>query len=104
MFSFVHALPHKLFDYMLAKLPVIVPDFALEVAEIIKSSDAGILVDATNPQEVADRIDLLASSPDLRRRYGENGRNAVMRTFNWQQEREKLVAMYEGLRGSQDAP
>lgn len=98
MFSFTHALPHKMFDYMLAKLPVIVPDFALEVADIIKSSDSGILVDATNPQQVADSLDLLASSPDLRRRYGDNGRKAVLATYNWQQERQKLVDMYNGLK------
>ncbi len=99
MLSFTHALPHKMFDYMLAELPVIVPDFAVEVADIVKSSDAGVLVDATDVQKVADTLDLLASSPDLRKRYGLNGRQAVLETYNWQQERTKLVGMYEGLRG-----
>lgn len=98
MLSFTHALPHKMFDYMLAKLPVIVPDFAVEVAEIVKESKAGILVDPTDAQKVAEALDLLAASPDLRRQYGDAGRKAVLETYNWQQEGKKLVEMYEGLK------
>lgn len=98
MLSFTHALPHKLFDYMLAELPVIVPDFALEVAEIVRSSDAGILVDPTDIDKVAQTLDLLAADPALRQRLGGKGRKAVLETYNWQTEQKKLVAMYEGIK------
>lgn len=100
MYSFTHALPHKMFDYMLAGLPIIVPDFAVEVAEITNESKAGILVSPTDPQKVADVIDTLASSADLRNEYGSNGRNAVIATYNWGQEEKRLVAMYESLKGN----
>ena len=95
MFNFTHALPHKLFDYMLARLPVIAPGFAVEVAEIIHDSDAGLLVDPTNISQVAAAMDKLATDPMLRQRYGDNGRRAVMETYNWPQEERKLIAMYE---------
>ena len=96
-FSFVHALPHKLFDYMLAELPVIVPDFAIEVAEIVDESNAGILVDAANIENVAVALDKLADDKDLRKKLGQNGRQAVIETYNWQNEEKKLIDMYQEL-------
>ena len=99
MLSFTHALPHKLFDYMLAELPVIVPDFALEVAEIVSTSKAGILVDPTDINKVAQTLDHLASNPALRLQLGQQGRQAVLETYNWQTEKKKLVAMYEEIKG-----
>ncbi len=98
MLSFTHALPHKLFDYMLAELPVIVPGFAVEVADIVRSSDAGILVDPANIEAVAHTLDQLAEDRNLRQRLGQNGRKAVLETYNWQNEKKKLIAMYDTIR------
>ena len=36
--NFMQALAHKLFDYMLARLPVIDPEFGVEVADIVQES------------------------------------------------------------------
>ena len=99
MLSFTHALPHKLFDYMLAELPVIVPDFALEVAEIVRSSGAGIEVDPADTAAVANALDRLARDPALRQSLGAKGRKAVLDTYNWQAEKGKLIDMYRDIRG-----
>jgi glycosyltransferase involved in cell wall biosynthesis len=95
--NFINALPHKLFDYMLAGLPVIVPDFAIEVADIVKQSGCGILVDTTKPEKIAAAIKLLADDADLRRQMGERGRRAVLEKYNWEQEAKSLVSMYLAL-------
>ncbi len=95
--NFVHALPHKLFDYMLARLPVIVPDFAVEVADIVRDSQCGILVDTTKPEDIARAMDRLAADPDLRFRMGRKGHDAVMKRYNWEHEAKELIAMYQGL-------
>jgi glycosyltransferase involved in cell wall biosynthesis len=95
----VYALPHKMFDYMLAGLPVIAPAFAEEVAPIIKQADCGILVDTSNPDEIAQAIDYLAANPVERKRIGENGRRAVIERYNWEAEAEKLIRMYKELEG-----
>jgi len=95
--SFTHALPHKLFDYMLAGLPVIVPDFAVEVSEIVSEAECGLLLDVTKPRVVADALDWLAEDVESRRQLGEKGRAAVLDHFNWEQEGKLLLKMYQGL-------
>ena len=103
LLNFTHAMPHKLFDYMLAGLPVIVPDFAVEVAQIVRETEAGLIVDVSDPAAIAEAFDRLANDPELRRRLGENGRKAVLETYNWGAEAERLIAFYRGLEGEQRA-
>lgn len=91
----VYALPHKMFDYMLAELPVIAPAFAEEVASIISEADCGVLVDPSDPADIARALGLLVSDAGERRRLGENGRHAVLAHYNWEAEAEKLVTMYQ---------
>lgn len=95
--NFIHALPHKLFDYMLAGLPVIVPSYAVEVARIVRDAEAGVTIDATDPDLIAEAIMELASNAELRERYGNNGRQAVLDRYNWQAEAARLLEMYQDL-------
>jgi glycosyltransferase involved in cell wall biosynthesis len=91
----VHALPHKLFDYMLACLPVIVPSFAVEVSRIVNEADCGILVDTSNVTEIKDALEYLVRNPEERLRLGGNGRQAVLRKYNWENEAQLLIGMYK---------
>ncbi len=95
--NFTNALPHKLFDYMLAGLPVIVPDFAVEVREIVRESGCGILVDTTKPNAIAAAIDKLADDPEMRIAMGNRGREAVLGRYNWEREAAALIEMYHEL-------
>lgn len=91
------ALPHKMFDYMVAGLPIIAPAFAVEVAEIVSEADCGILIDTSNSGEIADALDMLAKDNEMRKRLGENGRQAALYKYNWENEAEKLIAMYRSM-------
>jgi len=91
----VFAMPHKMFDYMKARLPVIIPDFAVEVAPIIREAECGILLDPSDPRQIAEAIDRLVADADLRRTLGEKGRAAVFRRYNWEEEGKLLVSLYE---------
>lgn len=93
----VHALPHKMFDYMLAGIPIIAPAFALEVARIVTEADCGILVDPANPGDIAAALDRLAADPAERARLGRNGRQAVLSRYNWEREADTLLALYAAL-------
>jgi glycosyltransferase involved in cell wall biosynthesis len=95
--SHVHALPHKMFDYMAAELAVIAPDFAVEVATIVRDAKCGLLVDSGNPRALADAIDRLAGDPELLRAFGRDGRAAVIARYNWEAEAAKLTALYTRL-------
>ena len=90
----VHALPHKLFDYMGSGIPVIVPDFAEEVCEIIKESQSGVMIDVSDPKEISKAINMFADDRKLTNQMGQNGKKAVFNKFNWENEELSLVEMY----------
>jgi glycosyltransferase involved in cell wall biosynthesis len=93
--SHTDSLPHKLFDYMLAGLPVIVPDFGVEVAGIVREAGCGLLVDPSDSGAVANALGTLARNPEERRRMGDNGRRSVLEKYNWEAEAKELLGMYE---------
>ncbi|NKE44679.1 glycosyltransferase [Roseomonas frigidaquae] len=90
------ALPHKLFDCMLAGLPVIVPDFAEEVRAVVREADCGLVVDVAEVPRLAEAVRALAD-PALRARLGARGRRAALGRFGWAAEAARLVRLYHGL-------
>jgi len=90
------ALPHKLFDAMLAGLPVIAPRFATEVAAIVTDAACGELVDPADPADIAAAIARLAD-PARRAALGAAGRDAALTRYSWNAEAERLVALYRRL-------
>jgi glycosyltransferase involved in cell wall biosynthesis len=90
------ALPHKLFEAMLLGLPVIVPDFAEEVARVVAESGGGIAADTGDPAAVVRAVESLAD-PALRAVMGARGRDAALTRFGWAGEAARLVALYRRL-------
>lgn len=90
----IHALPHKMFDYMAAGIPVVAPDFAVEVSRIVRDAVCGLLVDPSSPAAIRKALEFLAHHPAERDRLGQNGRSAVRNTFNWENEAARLEQMY----------
>ncbi len=90
------ALPHKLFDCMLAGLPVVAPAFATEVAGVVRAAGCGELVATADPAAIAAAIGRLAS-PARRQALGAAGRAAALGPFGWPAEAARLVALYQRL-------
>jgi glycosyltransferase involved in cell wall biosynthesis len=90
------ALPVKLFEYMAAGLPVIASNFPLW-KEIVEGNECGMTVNPLDPKEIAGAIEYLLEHPALRRKMGENGRQAVLEKYNWETEGKKLLELYEEL-------
>ena len=90
------ALPHKLFDCMALGLPVIVPDFAEEVARAVAEAGCGIALDPADPEAIAAALSAL-TDPAVRARLGAAGREAVRTRVSWRVEAARLVALYEEL-------
>ncbi|MBW8270450.1 glycosyltransferase [Caldovatus aquaticus] len=90
------ALPHKLFDYMHAGLPVIAPDFAPETAAVVREAGCGLLVDTADPRAIAGAVAAL-SDPARRAALGAAGRAAAAERFGWAAEAERLLALYRRL-------
>jgi len=94
--NYIDALPVKMFEYMVAGIPVIASNFPLW-REIIEGNKCGLCVDPLNPSEIAKAIDYIVTHPAAAQQMGENGFRAVKEQYNWAIEEKKLLALYEQL-------
>ncbi|MBV8430039.1 MAG: glycosyltransferase, partial [Solirubrobacterales bacterium] len=95
------AWPIKMFEFMAAGLPLIYSDLPGH-REIAGTVGAGIPVDPQRPEQIANAIEQLSSSPGLSQRLGEAGRLAVRERLNWDMERVKLLDLYREILGPCD--
>ena len=84
----------KIFEEMMAGLPVICTDFILW-REIADHWNCGICVDPENVGQIADAIRYLYEHPEEAHEMGRNGRRAVEEEFNWAVEEKKLLELYQ---------
>ena len=96
-YSHIHAFPHKLFDYMGAAVPVLVPKIAVEVVEIVTKADCGFCVDTGSPEAIAEAIKEAKKNAFKMVSKGENGREAVFNELNWENEEARLIQTYAEL-------
>ena len=96
-YNHVHALPHKLFDYMGLALPVIVPNFAQEVCQIVDKSNCGLMIDVSKPIEIANALKKLYFDRKFAEQMGSKGQKAVKEMFNWENEEKELIKMYQNI-------
>jgi glycosyltransferase involved in cell wall biosynthesis len=88
--------PVKMFEYMAAGLPVIASKLGVS-AEFVEECRGGILVDPTDPTDVANAIQWLFNHPEEAKEMGIRGREMVFSKYNWRIESEKLIALYSRL-------
>lgn len=86
----------KIFEEMMAGLPVICTDFDLW-REFVERYECGICVNPGSIQEISDAIRYLIKHPEEAIRMGSNGRRAAEQEFNWGIEEQKLLQLYNEL-------
>tara|TARA_R110002020_G_scaffold336426_4_gene551801 strand:+ start:68213 stop:69316 length:1104 start_codon:yes stop_codon:yes gene_type:complete len=91
-----HSQPNKLFEYMAQGIPLVASNFELWKT-IIDKVNCGICIDPNEPKAIADAIQILLNDKPQAKQMGENGRNAVLNTFNWESEEKKLIKLYAEL-------
>ncbi len=89
----------KLFEYMWGALPVVSSDFP-NLRRIIEGAQCGICTDPCNPTHAASAIMHLLEHPELRQEMGKNGRNAVLRAYNWPAASKVLSQVYKNVLSS----
>ncbi len=92
----IDAQPNKMFEYMSAGIPVIASHFPLW-KEIIDGNKCGICVDPEKPAEIAKAINYTTGNNEQAEQMGKNGREAVVKKYNWKIESDKLVNVYKSL-------
>ncbi|HMT03455.1 MAG TPA: glycosyltransferase [Burkholderiales bacterium] len=91
--SYIESLPIKLFEYMLAGIPIVASNFKLW-EEIVLKYNCGLLVDPLKPESISQACNYLITNPKQAKSMGENGKNAVIQLFNWEMENKKLIEFY----------
>ncbi|MCM1044011.1 MAG: glycosyltransferase [Candidatus Gastranaerophilales bacterium] len=94
-YSIMDNLPTKVYEYMSMGLPVIISDSPYN--QIVQRECAGICVDPSNVEEIADVITRLTSDLEKAKNMGLNGRRLIREKWNWEEESKKLVNLYSSL-------
>ena len=87
---------NKLFEAMMCGKPVIVNDGS-SMADIVRQEDCGIVVPYGDVNAIRIAILQLRDKPELREKFGINGRRAYDKKYNWNLMEQKLVETYESL-------
>ncbi len=74
-------------------VPVVVSD-AGGLPEVVEDGVTGSIVPKKNVSAAADAIEKLVLDKDLREKMGKAGRNRVERLYNWNQNVDKMISIY----------
>ena len=66
------------------------------VVDLIMDGYTGFISEANNPQDIAEKVNILIDNPDLRKRYSQNAQKYAS-TFSWQEINRKLISSYRQL-------
>jgi glycosyltransferase involved in cell wall biosynthesis len=95
--NLANPMPNKAFDYMAIGLPFVAPASAPELAAILEESNAGLLVDVTSPEAVAEAILAVGTDPELWARLSDTGLRAALTTLSLEAQIAPLAREIEAL-------
>jgi glycosyltransferase involved in cell wall biosynthesis len=87
-------IPHKLFHYMYAGIPILSSNCA-PLERIINETSSGYVYQYDNVDELADKIKSLLISGSLSKQV--NGREWVISKYNWDSDKRRLLDLYDRL-------
>lgn len=81
-------IPNKLFDYMKARIPVVVSDVK-PAARIVRDTECGLVFRSGDAGHLAEQL-LQLMDQQTRARMGAAGRAAVAREYNWENDSNRM--------------
>jgi len=88
--------PHKLFQYMICKKPVLVSN-CRPLKRIVDDAGAGLVFRANDAKDLADKLKVMHSDPEKLQQMGLQGHKVALGKYSWRHDGAKLVDMYETL-------
>lgn len=89
--------PHKLFQYMMSKKPVIVSN-CKPLKRVVGEAGCGLVYKANDSKDMARCfIELYQGGSEKMQQYGEQGFAAATSVFSWKKDSARLVEMYNEL-------
>jgi glycosyltransferase involved in cell wall biosynthesis len=89
-------IPHKLFQYMAAQLPVVASN-CLPLQRIVSDAGCGVIYESGNSESLAECLEELYRNPDERKRMGDAGLFAAQMKYNWSGAAIVLLKAYRQL-------
>lgn len=86
-----HTIPNKLFDYMLAGLPVLATE-VIPISRIINEERCGLVCRDLDVEDIAQKL-IELRDPQLRQDLGEKGANAISNKYNWGIDEKTFISM-----------
>ncbi|WP_414047862.1 glycosyltransferase [Macrococcus equi] len=93
-FNHYSASSNKLFEYIMAHVPVVSCNFP-EVKAVVDQG-VGISVDSHDVNQIADAVNQLVKNEALRNQYSEKCKE-IKKIYNWENEQKKLLEVYNSL-------
>ena len=93
--SFYYSMPNKLFEYLMAGLPVLASDFP-EMRRVIAETDAGQVADPGDLEAIRTLVCQMLADGDRRQAYRRAALKGGQR-FNWEREAGRLTRLYAEL-------
>jgi len=97
--SIRYCLPNKLFEYLMAGLPVLSTPLDA-VVDLLREYDMGMVVNSLSPEVVGPAINAMLADDAGRARMRRNALKAARQTLNWEVERHSLLNLYADLLGT----
>jgi glycosyltransferase involved in cell wall biosynthesis len=92
--NYYYALPNKLFDYIQARIPVLVSDFP-EMRKIVEEYQIGETLISREPQKLAQQLTSILTSK--KRDLWKQNLEKAAGELNWENEKKKLIEIFENL-------
>lgn len=92
----IEAMPTKLFEYMMAGIPIACSNFPLW-KDIVESHGIGMTFNPENLQEMADVLDNLLTDRNGLKKKAKACRKVFSEKYNWESEEERFLNYYQSL-------
>ena len=93
--NYFYALPNKLFDYIQARIPVLVSDFP-EMKKITEIYQIGETLISREPEKLAQQLITMLTSKN--RNLWKQNLEIAADELNWENEKRKLVQLFENVK------
>ena len=93
--SYLFSMPNKLFEYVMAGLPVIASNYP-DMQAFVQKNDLGLTCDPESADEIKASINFMIDNPIQRKQFAEHSKVASKK-YNWQVEQQTLLAIYNEL-------
>ena len=91
--NFVYATPNRLFDCVVAGVPVVASDFP-EFRRVVEGEGMGAVCDPTDDRAIAQAVARLLAAPDRLAEMQSRARDAGRTRYNWDAQASRLIDVY----------